>query len=141
MTVNMKELKEIMKQEGNYYEATYNGIPFEAKRIDVLGHWCGYAYFDKSKYTHIIEDTGSIVVHGGITWIEEVDNYWMIGFDCSHSAYDVTPYFYEQGLYDSDNIAIDSMSFLYKSYKTKEFVIDECKSLINQVLGRYKTND
>jgi len=69
-----------------------------ARPVPELGHWCGYVDIPKGHpwfgvcYDNInarLSDTDT-PVHGGLTYADEVEGCWRIGFDCAHSC-DVVP--------------------------------------------------
>ena len=84
-------------------------------------------------------------VHGGLTYASDgkgqypvESNLWWFGFDCAHweDAYDLTlalEYF-------GDNPRIQSRIEIERQYptigevRTKEYVEEECKSLVNQII-------
>lgn len=86
------------------------------KRVDRMGHWCGYVGIPESHHLHGIgydlctniipcrehfcDHSADLLmeVHGGITYSGDYDFYsdtrgelWWFGFDCAH-AWDVQPY-------------------------------------------------
>lgn len=119
-----EELKELINQEGDYESGFYRGIRYEVKRIEYQQHWCGYVFIPDSES---MINPDELFVHGGITWTEHTDGFYCYGFDCSHPV-DIVPKFLFDGTYPDFN------SIIHKTYKTKEFAINECKTLINQIL-------
>lgn len=63
-----------------------------------LGHWCGYVDIPKGHpwfgaHDDAINDKLSFIdvhIHGGLTYADEVEGCWRVGFDCAHSC-DLVP--------------------------------------------------
>ncbi len=104
------------------------------------GHLCGYILLP---IEHPLYGTclSEINCHGGLTFSEcdaEFPEYegkkgHIIGFDCAHS-YDLCPsmeiFIKEIGLRKVPHY----LNELDSSYKTVQYCIDECKSIVNQVI-------
>lgn len=119
-----EELKELINQEGDYENGIYRGIKYRIQRMGHLKHWCGYIFVPDTE-PRINKD--DLYVHGGITFEDNIEGFNIYGFDCSHS-FDIIPKFLFDGTYPDFN------SILRKTYKTKEFAINECTDLINQII-------
>lgn len=113
--------------EQDYFRDTYSGYEYVIKRIDSLGHLCGYVKV-KSKW---LESKGDyeflesiIDVHGGVTYFSRLTlggkGYWA-GFDCAHAG-DLLPSMY--GI--SDYLS-------YSEYRDLRYVRKECKRMIKQL--------
>lgn len=125
------------------------GLPCLAVRNQFLGNWCGYVGVQKSHSLYEVHyaDAPSLDVHGGLTYSDkcqpeadesrgichlpapgEDDHVWWFGFDCAH-CYDWSPmqakhelergYPFTQG--DGE------------SYKTLDYVKEECRRLASQL--------
>jgi len=134
--------------EPDLLEFTHNGI--ECRIIRVIskdgpnhvfgGHLCGYICLPKeSKYYGKAYDDIPIEVHGGLTFGQNGDVGQWIGFDCAHSV-DVVP-----SMIKNKNEIIDkcikdyphlAKSRIFEdSYKQIYFVIQECKSMADQLIA------
>ncbi len=121
----MKNIKQIIKEEGDLYEWTYtakNGLEIDCiiKRNTTLA-LCGYVVITSDNKLFgldydVIYSKLDVSVHGGLTYSDEGEGGWIIGFDCAHAG-DLCPAFpYYDGV-----------------YRTKEFVITECEKLAEEV--------
>jgi hypothetical protein len=122
----MKNIKEIIKKEGDFFEWTYfakNGLEVDCyiRRNNSLA-FCGYVVitFDNKLYALEYDNISSKIdfyPHGGLTYSNQDKNgNWIIGFDCAHAG-DLCPAFPH-----FDGI-----------YRTKDFVISECEKLAEEV--------
>jgi hypothetical protein len=120
----MENIEQIMKEEGDFFEWTYtakNGLEVDCfiRRNNSLA-FCGYVVITSDNklfgldYDNIYSKV-NISVHGGLTYSDEGEGGWIIGFDCAHLG-DFCPAFSYDGI-----------------YRTKEFVISECESLAESV--------
>jgi hypothetical protein len=120
----MENIEQIMKEEGDFFEWTYtakNGLEVDCfiRRNNSLA-FCGYVVITSDNklfgldYDNIYSKV-NISVHGGLTYSDEGEGGWIIGFDCAHLG-DFCPVFSYDGI-----------------YRTKEFVISECESLAESV--------
>jgi len=109
------------ENEKDFYEFTLNGIKCEIKRIEHLGHLCGYLYLpDGHEFIKLFYDDIPICVHGDLSFKEENK----IGFDCAHGG-DLIP------KYGNDWSGTE--------YRNVEFVKNELRKMVEQVLN-YKEN-
>jgi len=130
-----EQLEEIIKQEGWAYKFELFGLPCLILR-NKGGWWCGYVgvpnnskLYGKNYYTtteskdgisHIETLINNIKVHGGLTYARlKEDNIWYFGFNCAHSG-DLNRFLLDYQ--DQNDI-----------YRTKEYVIEECKRLAKQL--------
>ena len=141
---NYKEtLDYIKKTEVNVYRKHYKGFEYWILRPDywennfIIGdsftsynkyfHLCGYVVIPKESKYYIDNKAKSynIKCHGGLTYANSrkfLDIEFCIGFDCAQeSMKDACTEFYED-----------------QTYKTANYVEEECKSIINQLI---KNND
>lgn len=121
----MTNIEDIIKKEGDFFEWSYtaeNGLEVDCfiRRNNSLA-LCGYVIitFDNKLYGLNYDDISSKIncyPHGGLTYANDIDGKWIIGFDCAHAG-DLCPAFpYFDGI-----------------YRTKEFVIKECEGLAEEV--------
>lgn len=118
--MNKEELYTIIEKEGDYKEIFIKGIKCTIKRHPSLGTLCGYVYLTKhfnewGKYY----DELDIIVHGGLTYSQQEDEYWVIGFDCAHSE-DLVP-------------NLDDKTINNDTYRDMEYVENEIREIINQL--------
>ena len=112
----------IWDQEPDSHEFEFAGLKCEMWR-NGGGAWCGYVYlpvghpYFKVEYGEIKAE-----VHGGLTYAEEVDGLWKIGFDCGH-LYDVKP------AYQHDRAFREPTA----SYRTFSYAKGETTSLAAQM--------
>ena len=121
----MKNIQEIIKKEGDSHEWSYtakNGLEVECFiRRNTSQALCGYVLitFDNKLYGLEYDELYSKInvhVHGGLTYSDEGEGGWVIGFDCAHAG-DLCPAFPH-----FDGI-----------YRTKEYVISECEKLAEEI--------
>ncbi len=108
----------LIVSEGNDYKFVYEEFDCRLHRHDHLLHWCGYIDIP----THCEIDSEVIRVHGGVTFDNHVDGVRRIGFDCAHSG-DLSPYMFKS----------EYMFGFDGEYRDKEFVIEEIKSMGDQL--------
>lgn len=91
-----------------------------------------------------------VTVHGGITFTDDdyininTKNYnaWWVGFDCAHIEDLPDPSIMSEEYKNITYCDIcPSISYYLPSIKTTDYVINECKSLIEQALGLKKNNN
>jgi hypothetical protein len=102
------------------------------------GHWCGYICIPKDHAWYGKERDGiDCNIHGGITYSEEEEDGFWIGFDCAH-AYDMSPSI--NMIMQKRNIPGEKViiSFLNPTYKNLNYVIQECKKLVDQAIEASK---
>lgn len=145
----MSEKDYVIEESGQY-----RGVDWVVRFVE-MGHRCGYvrieddALFDK----YVKENDENIMipsldVHGGITFIKKLEDgngfglpagNWL-GFDAAH-AWDIIDYQSARKYFGNneryDNLEQLDLHYCIKdaSVKTKEYMISECKSLIDQILG------
>jgi hypothetical protein len=121
----MKNINEIIKSEGDYHDWTYsakNGLEVECCiRRNTSQALCGYVVLTSDNKLYGLDydklySKINVHVHGGLTYSDEGDGGWIIGFDCAHAG-DLCPSFPH-----FDGI-----------YRTKEYVISECEKLAEEV--------
>lgn len=122
----MSNLFEKIKKEGDFLEWCYKtncGVEYKCRiiRNKYLKHLCGYVILkEDNKFYKKNYDDIPVQVHGGLTFSDEYENEWMIGFDCAHHD-DITP--------GSD---YENLSYM-GTYKDMTFVKSECESLAEQI--------
>jgi hypothetical protein len=118
-----KELNELMEKEGNLKEFEYKGMRLTCRRHKGMGHWCGYVEVP----TEAIIDIYGIKVHGGVTFDDFCDDgKRRIGFDCAH-CWDIAPF--------------HTISYSGGVYRDLEYVINECKSMADQIIEQIEKHE
>lgn len=132
----IKELEKKIKEEGNFHIFYHKGLIGLIIRPHIVYeiyddwkknmiHWCGYVLIPEntSLGKWVWEKAGflenNLDVHGGITYCEKKEGLIWIGFDTAHHG-------------DISHIELHISSDA--TYKDKEYVIKETKSLIEQIL-------
>ncbi|MDR1937840.1 MAG: hypothetical protein LBQ73_05000 [Tannerellaceae bacterium] len=113
-----KAIMEKVRAEGNEKRFAYKGFECVILRCGV--HLCGYIgipkghkYYGKD-YNYI---DANVDVHGGLTYAQEDNGIWVIGFDCAHYG-DYTGF----SILGSDG-----------TYKNMEYVEKQIKNLVRQI--------
>ena len=138
MKVGLMRLLSKMEQEGNYKKFDYKEYEclILRPRPFLSGHLCGYVKLKETdkNYNLAKKDAYDLdyEVHGGITFggtptirglpVKET-GYW-IGFDCAH-AFDLQP---------MNNIIYEELSLPNEIYRDMEYVVQECRNLVDQIL-------
>lgn len=123
--MELKEMKELVKNEGNFKSRMYKGIRYEIVRYEHLGHLCGYLHYTpKNEEERDIIDN---VFHRGITY----ENGGVIGFDCAH-AIDLSPMKIEM----DEKFGLGTPTFLNPKYRTMQYVEDILKRTIDKLDDR-----
>jgi len=131
------ELYDKIKEEGDYFEWVYtakNEVEFKCfwRRNKTLKHLCGYVILDKyNNFFGKCYDDIPVQVHGGLTYSEDDDDNWIVGFDCAHSG-DLTPYF-NQKEQEFIQSSLGLKIPLYGVYRDRKFVESECENLAEQL--------
>jgi len=121
----MKNINEIIKQEGDHCGWTYtakNGLEVECCiRRNTSQALCGYVVLTSDNKLYGLDydklySKINVHVHGGLTYSDEGEGGWVIGFDCAHAG-DLCPAF----------------AYIDGIYRTKEFVISECIKLAESI--------
>jgi hypothetical protein len=121
----MKSINEIIKEEGDSHKWIYtakNGLEIDCliRRNHSLA-LCGYVVITSDNKLYGLDYDSiyskvNISVHGGLTYSDEGESGWVIGFDCAHAG-DLCPAFeYFDGV-----------------YRTKDYVISECEKLAESI--------
>lgn len=73
-------------------EGTAFGFHWELKRTPGIGIWCGYVDvpYGHPWYGKDYDELLDVHVHGGVTYTQNHDLDWRVGFDCGHFG-DVMP--------------------------------------------------
>lgn len=116
--MDKEELKAVILAEGNELQFEYKGYQCRVKRIEGLGHLCGYVDVAMPNAEDIVN------CHGGITF----NSGESIGFDCAHLG-DLTPmsllsFGKEFGCHDGE------------VYRTMDFCVEELMRIVNQIPSR-----
>lgn len=122
----MNNLFELIKKEGDFLEWVYtttSGVDYKCRiiRNKYLKHLCGYVILtpDNKFYSKHYDDI-PVQVHGGLTFSDEYEGEWLIGFDCAHHG-DITP-----------GSGYEHLGYM-GTYKDMNFVKLECESLAEQI--------
>ena len=91
----MKNIQELIRQEGDYHELTQkcvNGIEIDCIiRRNGVGALCGYVCINSDNTLYGLDyDEISYRIdftpHGGLTYGDENNGQWQVGFDCAHAG-------------------------------------------------------
>lgn len=107
------------------------------------GHLCGYVWIPKGHSLYGMECWDmDLECYQGLTFQEETDDGWLVGFDCAHSG-DLIPTLEHMRNTDPEMKKIKEIypppegfekhPWFYPTYKSVDFCIKECKSLAKQV--------
>lgn len=139
------------QNEPDYAEFEYNGIACKIIRME-LGYLCGYCYLPKDHPwigldISEINSKTTVEIHGGITYSEDDK----IGFDCAHSE-DLFPSIEkikskQKRINDELDLSMISFkkrfaNFFERTYRNFDFVVNECKTLADQIIKakKFKVN-
>ena len=111
---------------------TINGYKCYIRMMDT-GHLCGYVVIPKGHVLHGINivhielyediyDKCDIDVHGGLTYLEQEKDEYVVGFDCAHVG-DIIP----------SNLNISMGNTYYGKWRTEEYVRKELDGLTKQL--------
>lgn len=127
--MELKEMKELVKNEGNFKSRMYKGIRYEIVRYEHLGHLCGYLHYTpKNEEERDIIDN---VFHRGITY----ENDGVIGFDCAHAT-DLSPKKIEM----AEKFMLGTPTLLKPEYRTMQYVEDILKKTIDKLVEDKSNN-
>jgi len=119
-------ISDIVKKEGDHHRWTQdcNGIEIECViRRNGIGSLCGYVLInsdnnlfglDYDEISYRID----FIPHGGLTYSDEFEGGWLVGFDCSHAG-DYCP-----------NLPVNYGGGIYRNL---EFVRNECNELAKSI--------
>lgn len=151
------------QQELDYYEYNYRGYPLRILR-GPSGSLNGYVGCSLTKHPDLLHDHDDYDVHGGITYAQEEDGLFWLGFDTAHfmdqtpayalfhtgKAYDI---FLEKNPDVSDAtretfkilqetndklVSLEKDSAFHRQYRTHEYVLNELHSLVAQLIAAEK---
>lgn len=113
-------------KEEDYYKFEIKGFTCEIIRHPSMKHLCGYVHLQPNNTFYGVHYNDiDIYVHGGLTYSEQKDLDWVVGFDCSHVG-DLTPLTYimfkDTAFYDDTEV-----------YRNVGFVKNELLNLLNQL--------
>jgi len=138
--MTIEEIKQLIKEEGNEHEFQESGLNCKLKRNLNSLAWCGYVQVHKDSklvgknYYYYAEENpeitisklakqiNNIQVHGGLTFSGQFKKKgeWWFGFDCAHCD--------DMIIFNKESFSLDG------TYRTKEYVIKECKKLAKQLI-------
>ena len=121
--MELKEMKELVKKEGNFKSRMYKGIRYEIVRHDHLGHLCGYLHYIPKNDEE--RDVIDCIFHRGITY----ENDGVIGFDCAH-AIDLSP----KKIETAEKFMLGTPTLLKPEYRTMQYVEDILKRTIDKLV-------
>ncbi|WP_320186715.1 hypothetical protein [Macrococcoides caseolyticum] len=121
--MELKEMKELVKKEGNFKSQMYKGIRYEIVRYEHLGHLCGYLHYIPKNDEE--RDAIDYNFHRGITY----ENNGVIGFDCAH-AIDLSP----KKIEIDGKFGLGIPTFLKPEYRTMQYVEDILKRTIDKLV-------
>ncbi|TDM18093.1 hypothetical protein [Macrococcoides canis] len=121
--MELKEMKELVKKEGNFKSRMYKGIRYEIVRYEHLGHLCGYLHYIPKNDEE--RDAIDYIFHRGITY----ENDGVIGFDCAH-AIDLSPKKIEM----AEKFMLGTPTLLKPEYRTMQYVEDILKRTIDKLV-------
>ncbi|UTH07922.1 hypothetical protein [Macrococcoides canis] len=121
--MELKEMKELVKKEGNFKSRMYKGIRYEIVRYEHLGHLCGYLHYIPKNDEE--RDAIDYNFHRGITY----ENEGVIGFDCAH-AIDLSP----KKIEIDGKFGLGIPTFLKPEYRTMQYVEDILKRTIDKLV-------
>ena len=101
---------------------------YSCEIIKSRGHWCGYVSLQGNTDNDDYDRFGHYNVHGGITFIQQVDGKIKIGFDCAHSG-------------DFCDVSDTLNEYYHKEiFRRFDYVQSELKNLVNIIIdeGIYK---
>ena|ERR1017187_5301940 len=111
------------------------------------GHLCGYVNIPKEhKYHGKHYDDIEIDCHGSLTFFDtdKYDKYW-IGFDCAHSTdYCPSIELFKKNCEEIKKFiekfpfpkVFEKLALFNPTYKNINFCIEECKSIVDQLIGK-----
>ncbi|MEB8172191.1 hypothetical protein NGH30_10240 [Macrococcus caseolyticus] len=123
--MELKEMKELVKKEGNFRSQIYKGIRYEIVRHESFGHLCGYLHYNPKNDEE--RDVIDCIFHRGITY----ENEGIIGFDCAH-AIDLSPKKIEM----AEKFMLGTPTLLKPEYRTMQYVEDILKRTIDKLVNR-----
>lgn len=114
--------------EPNWMKFYHKNYKCEIKRIDNLGHLCGYVHIPNTDKTYKYTEEqfyNQIVVHGDITYFEKNDLEIVVGFDCAHYNDLIPKLWLGRAMYESYNGS---------TYKNIDYVTNQCISMVEQII-------
>jgi len=131
-------MKETLKNEVNIYREYYKDFEYWIIRPKVMTpirkskslHLCGYVVIPKDSEYYISDncDDFDIECHGCLTYSGGLDYLsipFCIGFDCNHPC-------------DISELKPEHFLNSNAKYRDVAFVRSECKSIINQLINKFK---
>lgn len=126
------DIVKLIDSEGDFEEwiDEYSGYKCRINRVRSYGNWNGYVRLpDNSTLgqgppSRLSYDNIDVEIHGGLTWLDKFpvpemdDNGIWAGFDCAHAG---------------DWRPCDVPKYGFETYRTKEYVKEEVKSLAKQL--------
>lgn len=136
--MRLSDLFDLIEKEGNQLEWVYttkHGIEYKCliTRNDSLKNLCGYVIMDEDddfygfNYNNI-----PVSAHGGLTYSDEYEGGWMIGFDCAHSG-DLVPGFSELSERFKAGFSANGGVITGRVYRDMNFVKSECERIADQI--------
>ncbi len=143
--------------EADCYRFIYKGLGCHIRRVVIQescsetihmfgGHLCGYVRIPKELLLSDYDD--SIDCHGGLTFCQALGDEFWIGFDCAHTG-DYAP---SMEKLKRDNPSwidrefptlkeFEGMALFNTTYRNLDYCIEECKSIVDQILDQAAISD
>lgn len=96
--------------------------PVDVDQVGVINLFCAMGQDQPEVAAGWIDMVLAIDVHGGITYADEADDLWWIGFDCSHAG-DLSPRYHER--HPEWGIG--------ETYRNADYVKDQVENLAKQL--------
>ena len=123
---DLNEIKEKVKEEGNYKIWQYKCFIYIIERSRHLGYLKGYVLLPRNhKYYWKYYENIPVKSYDGLRYSKEEYWFWKIGFDCAN---DLVPSTVEELMEDKQQIEYRDCE-----YKDMQFVEKEIKKLIDQL--------
>ena len=112
---------------------TKSGLNGLLRKAEHLATWCGYVEVPERHPLHgadlyegnRVNDLMNLEVHGGVTFADEINGVYYIGFDCAHAGDLVPAYEFEcwETYRDEDYVRKEIERL---AYQIKEFEYEQC---------------
>lgn len=130
----------------------YKGYECEIKESPAGLFGCGYVKLPKG-HKYYGEDDASLLIkcHGGLNFSEQIDDKWVIGFDCGHWDDMVPAYRIREenadlskvpeseimkigdNIYLKSHVHLNNNDIIKSTFKDNEFIENEIKRIVDQL--------